>query len=375
MKNLRLLGLLVMLASSSLFVNCTSDPIAGPDGTAGIDGTDGLDGLDGLDSTADCRSCHSVEHRDPIKADYASSVHATGSSWARGSSGSCAQCHSNEGFIDFQEMGFVSDAGKTENPITCNGCHNPIAGHRSFDFDSDGNDYALRTFAPVDLIVGHQAITDSTFTASIVLDGTNDSDVMGASNACISCHQPRRSGPIADTDGKYLQTSGHWGPHHGPQSTLLEGIQGMEITGTESYPAAGTAGHKEGSSCIACHMTENGHTWEPSTASSATCTSCHDEKTEVTGYAANMEILAGQLALVEGQEIDGDDNPVFEADGTTPVMITGLVLDNEPQTGLFDIKDAEAGWNYLFLLEDKSNGVHNPDYAKALLQNSIESLQ
>jgi hypothetical protein len=263
----------------------------------------------------------------------------------------------------------VTPGSLTGNAISCTGCHASDIGHRSFNFDEDGNDYALRTFAPVTLIVDE----------SVTLDATNDTDEMGASNTCIACHQPRSSGPIADTDGKYLQTSSHWGPHHGPQSTLLEGIQGMEISGTESYPAAGTAGHNTGSSCIACHMKDNGHTWEPSATASTRCTSCHDEKTEVTGFAADMETLAGLLALSSGQEIAKDENgdyqPVFEADGTTPVMVTGIVHDNEPKTGLFDIKDAEAGWNYLFLLEDSSKGVHNPEYAKALLTNSIELLQ
>ena len=30
--------------------------------------------------------------------------------------------------------------------------------------------------------------------------------------------------PTGDMDGKYLQTSSHWGPHHGPQTALLEGF-------------------------------------------------------------------------------------------------------------------------------------------------------
>lgn len=359
----------MMLASSALFVNCTSDPIAGADGTAGIDGTDGIDGIDGLDSTADCRACHSNEHRDPIKADYALTAHATGSSWGRGTSESCAQCHNNEGFIDFTMTGAVQAGGyDVSNPITCTGCHDSDSGHRSFDFEADGNGYALRTFAPVTLMVNE----------SVTLDARNESDVKGASNACIVCHQPRRSGPIA-TEGKYMNTSSHWGPHHGPQSTLLQGIEGMNVVGSVAYPAPGTAGHQEGSSCIACHMSEGGHSWEPSDAASTTCTSCHDAKPEVTGYATNMEILAGKLAEAVGQEVAKDENgdyqPVFEADGTTPVMVTGIVHDGHPAVGLFEIADADAAWNYLFLLEDSSNGVHNPEYAKALLQNSIESLQ
>ena len=203
---------------------------------------------------------------------------------------------------------------------------------------------------------------------------------MGASNACISCHQPRRGGPEA-TDGKYMQTSSHWGPHHGPQATMLEGIQGAEVVGTVSYPAAGTAEHTTGASCISCHMgettdgTDGGHTFAP-TANS--CLTCHDSGApeSVDGLAVAMETLKGLLAQVEGQKIEEDENEeyqlVFEDDGTTPVMVTGIIIDNEPQLGSFDIDVAKAAWNYLFVLEDSSNGVHNPKYSMALIQNSIE---
>ena len=37
---------------------------------------------------------------------------------------------------------------------------------------------------------------------------------------------------------------------------------------------------------------------------------------------------------------------------------------------------AGALWNWRFLtVEDRSKGVHNPKYAKAMLQNAIEALQ
>lgn len=48
MKNLRLFSFLMILASSLMFVNCTSDPEPGIPGVAGADGKDGKDGVDGV---------------------------------------------------------------------------------------------------------------------------------------------------------------------------------------------------------------------------------------------------------------------------------------------------------------------------------------
>jgi len=44
-------------------------------------------------------------------------------------------------------------------------------------------------------------------------------------------------------------------------------------------------------------------------------------------------------------------------------------------TGTYSSDVAGARFNYQMCLEDRSNGVHNPKYVKALLQNSIEALQ
>ena len=67
MKNLKLLGYLMVFASALLCVQCTSDPIPGPAGADGTDGINGIDGVDGVDGSAEsCIACHSDEKRDPI---------------------------------------------------------------------------------------------------------------------------------------------------------------------------------------------------------------------------------------------------------------------------------------------------------------------
>ena len=92
-----------------------------------------------------------------------------------GARASCAQCHSNEGYIDFMERGSTNPAGyyglgepeviidpdtglpelgdfgeilysnnpvPVVSPITCTTCHGL---HKSFDFENDGNDCLKRT--------------------------------------------------------------------------------------------------------------------------------------------------------------------------------------------------------------------------------------
>lgn len=395
MKKLKLLSYLMLVASSLLFFQCTHDKeyVVGP---AGADGIDGIDGVDGVDFSADCRACHSNEHREPIEDAYALSGHANGTSWARGTRTSCARCHNNEGFIDYLSGNFVDDDGfQSANPdgylvsnaINCTGCHTD---HRSFDFENDGNDYALRTLDPVELIID----------PTVFIDIRNDSDLLGKSNTCVACHQPRRTGPTDDGLGTFAVTSTHWGPHYGAQSTMLEGIEGALIPGTMGYPGIASATHRTGSSCVNCHMGETTDTSDGSHTLWPTenaCITCHTNgaPSEVTGLAADLITLEGLLENVVGweyqyevdingdliEDINGDPIIVLDINGDPVTLeVHGILHDGHPNTGTygegatFNITEAKAAWNYLFVNADGSNGVHNPDYAKALINNSIEAL-
>jgi mono/diheme cytochrome c family protein len=330
-------------------------PVPGPTGSDGTNGTNGING------TTTCESCHSNSFRDPIKASYALSVHAVQTMHATTNAANtenfnlttsdytnrtgCVQCHTSQGYID-KLNGDVLGTGlgvAEHNPaypagkqaISCKTCHET---HSSFNFVADGNDFALR-----------QGFTK----VALDVDPSYKMD-MGTSNTCVNCHQPRGLPP---TSGD-VKLSSRFGPHHGPQSTLLEGIQGALIVGSTPYPAPKSAGHRSGSSCVKCHMgkttdgKDGAHTWHPT---ANTCITCHTSgaPTSVTGYAADMATLQG-LLVVKG------------AWSTS----TGAFTSNT-----VPIKVAQAAWNYALLLEDRSNGVHNPTYAKALLKNSIEALK
>jgi hypothetical protein len=137
---------------------------------------------------------------------------------------------------------------------------------------------------------------------------------------------------------------------------VLEGIMGANIAGSATYPTPGSAVHRKGASCNSCHMSESAdentglHTWVPSEES---CTSCHTSgvPTEAAGFTADMETLHG-LLLAKGA--------ITESGSTVP--------------GIYPAAVAQAVWNYKTLEEDKSKGIHNPKYVKALLKNSIEAV-
>ena len=121
MKNFKFLSYLLIAASSLVFMQCTSDyqAIPGQDGKDGKDGIDGVDGIDGLDgvSAQVCIDCHNSEYRGEIQDAYDVSQHAVGSSWARGTNGSCARCHNNQGYIDYLTGNFYElDTSGDPNP-------------------------------------------------------------------------------------------------------------------------------------------------------------------------------------------------------------------------------------------------------------------
>ena len=354
MKNLKLIGFLIIIASSLMFIQCTSEPIPGPQGLAGIDGVDGLDGANGINGTdaeATCVACHSNSHREPIETSYAMSGHALGTSYARGNSASCAQCHGSEGYVDYVTTGAVNPAGYTNpSPFSCTTCHDK---HSTFDFANDGHDYALRHFDPV----------------TLVIDNTTVIDFGGTSNNCTVCHQPRDSYPVPAGTDDITITSYRYGPHHGPQSTMVEGVMGAYIAGSTAFPGVGTSTHRTGASCVSCHMSETNaegegiHSFTPNFDA---CKTCHvnGAPSEINGFTADFEKLH---ELLMEHNLVGADGYVLGADGVNRASSSNPLVASPTI--------AAAIWNFKTLEEDKSKGIHNPAYTRALLKNSIEVLE
>lgn len=314
-------------------------------GPAGADGNDGADGKDGADGNVTCLSCHSGTNMESKAAEFAMSVHSSGAiavDYAGGRQ-SCARCHSHEGFTQFTVFNAV--LGDITNPSAweCGTCHGL---HKSFE----SKDYALRATLPV------IAVSDGTIL-----------DLKGNSNLCGTCHQSREKEPNKAIPGETFRiTSPYYGPHYSTQANILLGVGLAEIPGAVAYPAPNSGKHLTQASCVGCHMApfskkQGGHTFNPNLDA---CNSCHgatDTNFNYGGVQTEVEQLLEQLTeiLVELKVIQYDEGSAHHA----------------PIVGTYPMIQAQAFFNWKGIKEDRSLGVHNPKYVKALLQNSIKALE
>lgn len=317
--------------------------------TALIISCEGPAGMDGMDANSTCKQCHNQTTMTMKSVEFEHSGHASGSTvgYAGGRLG-CAACHSHEGFVETVHTGKDETAADIPIPtrIDCETCH---TSHTSFDFETDGQDYALRTSDEVALLMfGNEA--------SIDFDSS--------SNLCANCHQPRRLGPESLAADSFNITSSHWGPHHGPQATYLEGIGAFEFEGSASYPEPGASSHIAAGACVACHMgeaTEDGeemHGGHSFTANIANCTACHTDATDFDINGVQTEVHGLLEEIVE-------------------ILKTNNVVDNEGHVlaGMYETKYAAAYYNYIGVEEDRSMGVHNPEYITAVLRNTLAAIK
>jgi hypothetical protein len=261
-----------------------------------------------------------------------SSVHGTGESFVRGEGTNCAGCHGHEGAEARIAAGLPPHDPSVEgivnvSPFTCRTCHDIHKTYTSEDWGITGG------LAPVTL-----EYTGGTF------DG-------GDGNLCANCHQIRNEAPTV-ADGNIEVTSSRFGTHHGVEAAMLLGEGGLGVEGVVSA-------HYENveNTCVSCHMgEERNHTYEPEVER---CTECHEgaEDFDMNGVRTEVQAMVDELTqLFLDQGIMNPDNGLWNT-GTYPEAV------------------ANAMWNYMFVVEDQSMGVHNTEYTMALLQQALEAMQ
>lgn len=302
----------------------------GPQGFAGDTGPQGEAGPVAEAAELGCTECHDDTTMITGKQTaWSTSLHGSGTAYDyAGGRASCAGCHSGGAFSARIEEGLgpheveVGDPNPTRQD--CRACHQI---HTTYTKD----DFGLETTDPVAFF----AIEGETF------DG-------GKGNLCVACHQPRRDFPEA-VDGIIEVTSTHWGPHHGPQSSMLLGLAGGgDVEGSPSKHAT-----KVEDTCVACHMGEGqSHSFEPQVAA---CLECHEDikNFDVNGVQTEVQALLDELK---------------------EILIARGLLDEEGHPAVMSMPEDEAAavWNWIYIAhEDKSMGVHNPSYTIDLLEWSL----
>jgi Cytochrome c552. len=320
-------------------------------------GIPGADGKDGIDANANCTQCHNndavVETR---LAQWENSVHGTGENAAYADRDGCVQCHTSQGFLQSIATGSTDNLTIPAEPqqINCYTCHNI---HKTFTSD----DWGLTSRGPKTLLVQYKG-------ADVIYD-------KGTSNQCVSCHQARIVDPMPVFNGPdFAITNTRLGAHHGPQSNLLLGKSAFQITGSTTYPSASPHAGPEG--CVACHMATpygymaGGHTWNmmysahggPETLNANGCLTCHSTAT-ATSIAADLTALQTEV-----KNLLDDLGSQLAAYGIYNSS-TGLA-----KTGTFKANAAMAFLAFNMIEEDRSEGAHNPDYIKAMLNNAISTM-
>ena len=287
--------------------------------------------LDRFNTGITCTECHNSGTELTGKATaWAASKHGTGTAYLRAASKDCAGCHSGGSFSA------MIAAGQNPTQVTA-GDPNPTrqdcrACHQIHETGTSA-DWALETTAPVKLYV-----SGTTFNG-------------GAGNLCVNCHQPRTAFPAA-VDGMVSVDSTHWGPHHGPQSAMLLGLGGADLTGNPMFHYTAV-----NDTCVTCHMGKNtSHTFQPNIA---TCSStCHPGATsfDIDGTQTKVQAKLDQL----------------QASLTAKGLLSA---SGSPVVGKYPEAQAAALWNWIYVSkEDKSKGVHNPAYTNALLDAAIAAI-
>jgi formate-dependent nitrite reductase cytochrome c552 subunit len=349
MKNGVLLIGTILFALILGLASCEGDE--GPIGPAGPTGPTGSDGIAG---TTNCVQCHGSSQKITAKLfQWEHSVHATGGNFDHNAP-NCAICHTSQGFLERIATGATQTAATIQDPLpqNCYTCHKIHTTYTEAD-------WAFTQTQPVTLWVGGQTLD------------------FGKANLCISCHQSRTYTPALpdpNTGGTVNIQTTRYGTHHGPQGVMLPGLNGYEVPGPVPYENSAHTmllANNFKNACITCHMgtaqgvESGGHTFrvisEEGVINTAACVECHpvaadlnalvdDRQAQIEAKLAELEALLvarGKYNATTGQNTKGD------------------------YTG----HEAGALFNFKFVEEDKSRGVHNFKYAYALLTNSIASLQ
>ena len=332
-------------------------------------------------NVGDCSQCHDELPTHYYVAEWQNSIHAVTTRTPSGSASrmACVRCHTAPGFVAYLDNFGSTNAYYTNvvyEAINCQTCHDP---------HDASNPHQLRTSTVVPLA-----------------DGTVVTNA-GAGGFCFNCHTSR-NGSYTNSIVNYPLARMTWnggsafGPHDGPQGDMLEGVNG--VTYGKVIPSSPHA-NVVSNTCVGCHMqpvastdpaftVAGGHTWNMSydivtngvtnnVALTYVCKQCHGNLTTfdfpVTDYNGD--------GIIEGVQTEVQHlldklstllpNSTYQANANNYVA-DGLVKTSITTQTNWPVKFLNAAYNWQFVNNDGSYGVHNVAYAVGLLKASIGNL-
>jgi hypothetical protein len=311
-----------------------------------------------------CNQCHDSPTHHNIGTNFNASAHATLSvSSAEASNKGCWPCHNGSAFaVDSWRHNWSAKPSHADTlagdpnfkSISCASCHDP---------HSTTNPNQLR-YVSVDSLYNGYKITKG-----------------GKGQLCMNCHRARSSvTKSVTTKAPKYGWAGRFGGHHSVQADLLFGQNGYTygtVTSTPSIHLNVTI-----NACVSCHMQDrNGQPNHEFTMDSAgvkdfvgICNQCHSEVTSSFDQKT------------ASQDYDGNgitESFITEVNGLLAILKAKLPQDSfgnvissaSDSMKIYNRPDLVQGiWNYNFITEDRSNGIHNPAYTVALLRASIASI-
>jgi len=309
-------------------------------------------------NTGGCNQCHDAPTHHIKGTAWANSVHAVTTRIPAGNA-TCVGCHSGNGFIA-KMNGANPITDTTYHSIDCSACHEPHG-----DTAPTTAAHLIRNMASVTLV-----------------DGTKvTSDMIGEGVLCMQCHQARMKSSAVDTTAG----SAHFGPHDGPQADMLMGVNGY--TYGQKIPSSAHQ-YVTTNGCVDCHMQT-----VPTTDPAFLKAGDHTFKTTYTPATGTPEQLIGACQNCHGEGFTTFNVPMFNFSGgsgfagsqdqvqtlldklSTMLPPNSLVKTSLTIDATWTKPQLEAAYNWLFVTNDGSKGVHNLDYTVGLLQLSIANLQ
>jgi hypothetical protein len=330
-------------------------------------------------NSGDCNQCHDAPTHHVKGTEWYTSKHALASRIPTGSNRSaCVACHTSLGFL--ARINGWSSTNTSFAAIGCQTCHEPHG-----QTAPTNNPHLLRVLSNVTMP-----------------DGTLVTNA-GFGSICLECHHTR-NGAAASNVANYQQGLPTWyggssfGVHDSPQGDMIEGINA--ITYGQNLPSSAHR-YTVTNLCVGCHMQATA-AGDPAFLNAGGHTFHMSYSTVSTNGVTNSVSLVGACAQCHGP-ITSFDMPVADYDGdgviegvqtevqhlldrlTTMLpngnyvsngnyVADGLVKSSVSTRTNWPTKFLNAAYNWQFVNNDGSKGVHNAPFATGLLKASIADL-